>query len=76
MTFSAIFFLLIITIPLLSDKATSADNSTEQWDLIEDICTQINRNLSHSKEYVLSIMKRMDDNDSHVAMQAITVSLY
>lgn len=55
------------------EKATSENNTTEQWDLIIDICDKSAVNSKNSKECIRSIMKRMGHNDPHVAIQAITL---
>lgn len=56
------------------EKATSAQNTSEQWDVIIDICDRAGVNSKNAKDCIRSIMKRMSNNDPHVAIQAIVVS--
>lgn len=62
-----------LLINFFSEKATSETNTTEQWDVIIDICDKAAANPKNSKECIRSIMKRMGHNDPHVAIQAITL---
>lgn len=61
---------------LVLDKATSEINTTEQWDVIIDICDRAGASPRSAKDCLRSIMKRMGHNDPHVAIQAITVRFF
>ncbi|XP_055308219.1 signal transducing adapter molecule 1-like [Sitodiplosis mosellana] len=55
------------------DRATSENNTTEQWDVIIDICDRAGGNSKNAKDCLRSIMKRIGNADPHVAIQAITL---
>lgn len=57
-----------------SEKATSEKNTTEQWDVIMNICDNIGNSGKNAKDCIRSIMKRLNNPDPHVVIQAITVS--
>lgn len=56
------------------EKATSENNTIEQWDVIIDICDRAGANSKNAKDCLRSIMKRMGHHDPHVSIQAVTVS--
>ncbi|XP_037038759.1 signal transducing adapter molecule 2 isoform X2 [Bradysia coprophila] len=55
------------------EKATSEKNTTEQWDVIMNICDNIGNSGKNAKECIRSIMKRLNNPDPHVVIQAITL---
>lgn len=60
--------------PKSPEKATSEKNTTEQWDVIMNICDNIGNSGKHAKDCIRSIIKRLNNPDPHVVIQAITVS--
>lgn len=59
----------------LIEKATNEKNTTDQWSVIMDICDKISFASSASvKESLRIIIRRLNHQDPHVVMQAITVS--
>lgn len=58
----------------LLESATSEQNETEKWDLIMDICDKAGKSSEDAKNYLKCILKRLNNADPHVAIQAVTVS--
>lgn len=63
------------TSPFDSDveTATSENNTSEQWGLILDICDRASKNSESSKNCLRSIVKRLNNPDPHIALQAVTL---
>ncbi|XP_037958461.1 signal transducing adapter molecule 1-like isoform X2 [Teleopsis dalmanni] len=55
------------------EKATSENNVNENWGSILDVCDMVTSNTGSAKECLRAILKRMNHEDPHVIMQAITL---
>ena len=58
------------------EKATLDTNTDEDWGLIMNICDKINTVREGQKDSLKAITKRLQHQDPHVVMQAITVKRY
>ncbi len=68
--FSAILTLYILT---NAEKITNEKNTSEDWGLIMDLCDRVLSARDGPKDCMRAIKKRLNHQDPHVIMQAITV---
>lgn len=64
-------FFLIIFFP--ADKATSEENTSEDWALIMDICDRVMVEATGPKECLRSIIRRLNSPIPIVVLQSLTV---
>lgn len=55
------------------EKATSENNTSEQWGLILDVCDRASKSSEDSRNCLRSIFKRLNHVDPHIAVQAATL---
>ncbi|GBP20605.1 Signal transducing adapter molecule 1 [Eumeta japonica] len=55
------------------EKATSENNTAEEWGLIMEICDRAGASSTSAKDCLRSVLRRLAHPDPHVALQAITL---
>ncbi|XP_046675972.1 signal transducing adapter molecule 1 [Homalodisca vitripennis] len=55
------------------EKATDEKNTNEEWSVIMEVCDKVGNSSVHAKECLRSIVKRLNNPDPHIVMQAITL---
>lgn len=55
------------------EKITDAKNTSEDWGMIMDLCDRVQTTTSGSKECLKAVVKRLNHQDPHVVIQAITL---
>lgn len=55
------------------DKATDENNTSEEWGVIMEICDKAGKSSQEAKEYLKAILRRINHEDPHVAIQGVTL---
>ncbi|XP_046813245.1 signal transducing adapter molecule 1 isoform X2 [Vespa crabro] len=55
------------------EKATNENNTSEDWEKILEICDRIGNSSQNAKDCLRSIVKRLNSQDPHIVIQAITL---
>ena len=57
----------------ISEKITDEKNTSEDWGMIMDFCDRVQATKDGPRDCLKSIIKRLNHQDPHVVIQAITV---
>lgn len=57
------------------ETATNEKNVEEDWGIIMNICDKAGKSSEAAKTYLKAIIKRLYNNDPHIGIKAVTVSL-
>ena len=57
----------------LVEKVTDEKNTAEDWGMIMSVCDRVGATTSGPKECLRAVIKRLNHQDPHVVMQAITL---
>lgn len=71
---TSLLMLFSLSLSFRLDKATNENNTSEQWDVILEICDKVGHSSKNSKESLQAIVRRLNHTDPHVGVQAVTVS--
>ena len=58
---------------IFSDKLTDEKNTSEDWGMIMDFCDRVQATKDGPRDCLKSIIRRLNHQDPHVVIQAITV---
>ena len=67
-----IYIFILINI---SEKITDEKNTSEDWGMIMDFCDRVQATKDGPRDCLKSIIKRLNNQDPHVVIQAITVQM-
>ena len=59
-----------------AEKITDEKNTSEDWGMIMDLCDRVQATSNGPRDCLKSVTKRLQHQDPHVVMQAITVLTY